>query len=190
MSTTTPAAPSEPIMIYRPDGPLGRPSITLTPAPPSLSGLRIAVLDNGKPNTLLVLTRLAETLSSRTGTKVSLVTKKGPQGMSANAAIPCAPDIFERVVAEADLVITGMADCGSCTAYSVHDTIEFEKVGRPAVVVTTTRFEPITETLASNFGLPGIRRLVLPHPVGGTDPDTLYQWADAAVDRLIQLYSA
>jgi hypothetical protein len=190
VSTTTAPSQSEPIMIYRPDGPLGRPSITLSPSPPSLSGLRIAVLDNGKPNTLLVLSRLAETLSSRTGATVSLVTKKGPQGMSANAAIPCAPDIFDRVVAEADLVITGMADCGSCTAYSVHDTIEFEKVGRPAVVVTTTRFEPITETLATNFGLPGIRRLVLPHPVGGTDPDTLHQWADAAVDRLITLYSA
>ena len=189
MSTMTTPTRTEPVMIYRPDGALGRPSITLTPAPPTLSGLRIAVVDNGKPNTLLVLTRLAETLSSRTGTKVSLVTKKGPQGMSANAAIPCAPDIFERVVAEADLVITGMADCGSCTAYSVHDTIEFEKVGRPAVVVTTTRFEPITDTLASNFGLPGIRRLVLPHPVGGTDPDTLHEWADAAVDRLITLYS-
>jgi hypothetical protein len=190
VSTVTAPTHTEPIMIYRPDGALGRPSITLTPAPPTLSGLRIAVVDNGKPNTLLVLTRLAETLSSRTGTKVSLVTKKGPQGMSANAAIPCAPDIFERVVAEADLVITGMADCGSCTAYSVHDTIEFEKVGRPAVVVTTTRFEPITDTLASNFGLPGIRRLVLPHPVGGTDPDTLHEWADAAVDRLITLYSS
>ena len=86
--------------------------------------------------------------------------------MSANVAIPCAPDIFERVVAEADLVITGMADCGSCTAYSVHDTIEFEKVERPAVVVTTTLFQPITDTLASNFGLPGIRRLVLPRPGG------------------------
>ena len=44
-------------MIYRPDGALGRPSIMLTPAPPTLSGLRIAVVDNGKPNTLLVLTR-------------------------------------------------------------------------------------------------------------------------------------
>jgi hypothetical protein len=177
-------------MIYRPDGLLGRPTINLAPSPASLSGYRLAVLDNGKPNTLLVLTRLAETLSARTGAQVSLVTKKGPQGMSANAAIPCAPDIFERVVAEADIVITGMADCGSCTAYSVHDTIEFEKIGRPAVVVTTTRFEPITDTLAANFGLPGIRRLVLPHPVGGTDPETLARWCDAAVDRLISLYTS
>jgi hypothetical protein len=177
-------------MIYRPDGLLGRPTINLSASPRSLSGLRLAVLDNGKPNTLVVLTRLAEMLAARTGTEITVVTKKGPQGLSANAAIPCAPDIFDRIVAEADIVITGMADCGSCTAYSVHDTIEFEKVGRPAVVVTTTRFEPIADTLAANFGLARIRRLVLPHPVGGTDPDTLHEWCDAAVDRLIALFTS
>jgi len=110
--------------------------------------------------------------------------------MSANAAIPCAPDIFERILSEADLVITGMADCGSCTAYSVHDTIEFEKVGRPAVVVTTTQFEPIAEDPCHQLRAPRDRRLVLPHPVGGTDADTLHQWCDAAVDRLITLYTA
>ena len=100
------------------------------------------------------MARAAETLAARTGARVALVTKKGPQGRSANAAIPCAPDIFERVLAEADVVITGAADCGSCTAYSVYDTIELEKAGRPCVVVTTTQFAPIAATMAASFGLP------------------------------------
>ena len=147
------------------------------------------MLDNGKPNAALVMTRAAETLAARTGATVTLVTKKGPQGRSANAAIPCAADIFERVVNEADIVITGAADCGSCTAYSVVDTIELEKAGRPAVVVTTTKFRPIAETMATNFGLPETRTLVLPHPLGGTDPDTLFTWADAAVERLVVLFT-
>jgi len=86
-------------------------------------------------------------------------------------------------------VITGAADCGSCTAYSVHDAIELEKAGRPAVVVTTTKFEPIARTMASSFGLPETRILVLPHPLGGTDEATLHTWADAATDRLIGLYT-
>ena len=71
-----------------------------------------------------------------------LVVKKGPGGRSANAAIPCAPDVFERLRAEADVVITGAADCGSCTAYSVHDTVELERCGIPTVLVTTTKFRP------------------------------------------------
>lgn len=171
--------------IYRPDSVPGPEIIRLAPSPKSLAGLRIAVLDNGKPNAGVVMTRVAETLAARVGAKVTLVTKKGPRGESANAAIPCAPDIFERVLKEADLVITGAADCGSCTAYSVVDAIALEKAGVPAVVVTTTKFRPIAETLSEQFGLKETRLLVLPHPIGGTERDTLYEWADEGVERVI-----
>ena len=174
-------------LVYLPDSAPGPEPATLAPSPASLAGLRIAVLDNGKPNAALVMTRAAETLAARTGARVSLVTKKGPQGRSANAAIPCAPDIFEKLLAQADIVITGMADCGSCTAYSVYDGIELEKAGRVAVVVTTTHFRPIAETMSQHFGLPDLRTLVLPHPIGGTDPDTLNRWADDSIDDVIAL---
>jgi hypothetical protein len=176
-------------MVYLPDSAPGPEMSTLAASPKSLAGLRIAVLDNGKPNAGVVMRRAAETLAARTGAEVSLVTKKGPQGLSANAAIPVAPDIFERLLAEADVVITGAADCGSCTAYSVHDAIELEKAGTPAVVVTTTKFEPIAVTLSASFGLADVRKLVLPHPLGGTDEPTLHSWADAAADRLISLFT-
>ena len=176
-------------LVYLPDSAPGPEPASLAPSPMTLAGLRIAVLDNGKANADVVMTRAAETLASRTGAVVSLVTKKGPRGESANAAVPCAPDIFELVLAQADLVITGAADCGSCTAYSVHDAIELEQAGRPAVVVTTTRFEPIATTLSASLGLPAARLLVLPHPIGGTDEPTLHEWADAAADRLIALFT-
>jgi hypothetical protein len=175
--------------IYRPDSVPGPEIVRLAPSPSSLAGLRIAVLDNGKPNAVVVMTRAAETLAARVGGKVTLVVKKGPRGESANAAIPCAADVFERVVKEADLVLTGAADCGSCTAYSVVDAIELEKAGKPAVVVTTTKFRPIAETLSEQFGLRETRLLVLPHPLGGTDSETLYGWADGATDRLISLFT-
>lgn len=173
--------------IYRPDSIPGPERAQLAPSPKSLAGLRIAVLDNGKPNAGLVMTRAAETLAARVGAKVTLVIKKGPRGESANAAVPCAPDVFDRVVQEADLVLTGAADCGSCTAYSVVDAIALEKAGVPAVVVTTTKFRPIAETLSAQFGLAETRLLVLPHPIGGTDAETLCSWADAGVDRVISL---
>jgi len=178
------------VTIYLPDSEPGPEIVHLAPSPASLAGLRIAVLDNGKPNAALVMTRAAETLARQTGARVSLVTKKGPQGRSANAAIPCAPDIFERVLAQADVVITGSADCGSCTAYSVYDGIELEKAGKVAVVVTTTQFAPIASTMAANFGLPEARTLVLDHPIGGTARETLEGWADAASDRLVELFTA
>src|SRR4051812_40166073 len=103
--------------IFLPDSVPGPEAVTLAASLSSPAGARLAVLDNGKPNAHVVMTRAAETLAARVGATVSLVTKKGPGGRSANGAIPCADDIFERVVSEADVVITGAADCGSCTAY-------------------------------------------------------------------------
>ena len=177
-------------LIYLPDSAPGLEMSSLAPSPGSLAGARIAVLDNGKPNAAVVMERAAETLAARTGATVALVTKKGPEGLSANAAVPMARDVLDRLLSEADLVVTGAADCGSCTAYSVQDAIELERAGVPAVVVTTTMFEPVAKTLSANFGLAECRRLVLPHPLGGTDEATLHTWADAAADELIARFTA
>ena len=176
------------ITVYAPDSEARPDRASLAASPASLTGLRLAVLDNGKPNAVTVMVRAAETLAARTGAVVSLVVKKGPGGRSANAAIPCADDIFDRLLAEADIVITGAADCGSCTAYSVFDAIALEKHGIPTVVVTTTEFAPIATTMSADFGMPDVRTLVLPHPLGGTDRETLWVWADVATFRLEALF--
>src|ERR1700742_2660921 len=176
--------------VYLPDSE-PRPDIEkLAPSPVSLAGLRIGVLDNGKPNAHYVLEYAARRLAADTGATVSLVTKKGPYGLSANAAIPMSRDIFGRLLDETDIVLTGLADCGSCTAYSVSDASELEKAGKPAVVVTTTRFEPIAVTLSASFGLADVRKLVLPHPLGGTDEPTLRDWIDDAAAKTVELFTS
>lgn len=177
------------VQIYLPDSEPGPEPAVTAPSPAALAGLRIAVLDNGKPNADVVMTALAESLAARTGAEVALVTKKGPHGLSANAAIPVAEDRLELVCDSADLVITGAADCGSCTAYSVVDAITLERRGKPTVVTTTTNFKPVAETLSKSFGAPDTRLLVMPHPIGGTDADTLGRWAEASTDALIALFT-
>ncbi len=178
----------EPIQIYRPDGDILDSSFALAPRPDTLVGSRIGVLDNGKPNAAFVMTTIAECLAERVGAELACVIKKGPGGRSANAAVPCAPDVFAEIVANADVVITGAADCGSCSAYSVSDAIQLERAGVPTVLVTTTRFEPVVDTLAANGGMPSIRKLVLDHPIGGTDHSTLALRVGEAIDQVVQLF--
>jgi hypothetical protein len=69
----------------------------------------------------------------------------------------------------------------------VHDTIQLEHLGVPTVVATTTGFVELTRRVASGFGLPEARIAVFPHPLGGTDDDTILTWADAAVDEIVAL---
>jgi len=170
--------------IYAPDGEVGPAPVVLAPSPNVLTGVRIGVLDNGKPNAGLLLIRVGEQLAARTGATLTLVTTKGPGG---NAATPCTPPVVERLTQECDVALTGSADCGSCTSWSVHDTIQLEHLGIPTVVATTTGFVDLTRRVAAGFGLPEARIAVFPHPLGGTDDDTILAWADAGVDEVIAL---
>jgi hypothetical protein len=95
------------VQIYAPDGSIGPPTSPRTPGLAVLTGLRIGVLDNGKPNARLVMVRAAEQIAGRTGARVALVTDKGPNH---NAATPCSDEILDRLAKEVDLVITGSAD--------------------------------------------------------------------------------
>lgn len=173
-------------VVYAPDGDVGPAPVTLAPPPNVLTGLRIGVLDNGKPNAGLLLTRVGEQLAARTGATLTLVTEKGPGG---NAATPCTPAVMDRLVAECDVALTGSADCGSCTSWSVHDAIQLEHLGVPTVVATTTAFVELTRRVGAGFGLPEARIAVFPHPLGGTADDTILAWADAAVDEIVTLFT-
>lgn len=171
-------------VVYAPDGEVGPAPVTLATSPNVLTGVRIGVLDNGKPNAGLLLTRVGEQLAARTGATLTLVTEKGQGG---NAATPCTPGVMDQLVEQCDVALTGSADCGSCTSWSVHDTIQLEHFGVPTVVATTTGFVELTRRVAAGFGLPEARIAVFPHPLGGTDDETILAWADAAVDEVVAL---
>jgi hypothetical protein len=172
------------VKVYAPDGEAAPAPAGLAPPRTVLSGTRIGVLDNGKPNAALLLTRVGEQLSARTGARLTLVTEKGP---GANAATPCTPEVMDELVATCDVVLTGSADCGSCTSWSVHDTIQLEQRGVPTVVATTTHFVDLTRRVAAGYGVPDARVAVFPHPLGGTDDPTILSWADASIDEVLTL---
>jgi hypothetical protein len=77
--------------IYKPDSIPGPEMARLAPSPKSLAGLRIAVLDNGKPNAGVVMTRAAETLAARVGATITLITKKGAAGGVGERGDPVRP---------------------------------------------------------------------------------------------------
>lgn len=55
-------------------------------------------------------------------------------------------------------------------------------------MVTTTKFVELTATVASNFGIDA-RTLVVEHPLGGTDDETIVERADAAVEAALALFT-
>ena len=91
------------IRLVSPEGRVHVPRAPLAPAAPDLAGLRIAVLDNGKPNAARLMTEIAQRIAARTDAALTLVVAKG------TAATPAEPEILQQLEA-ADLVLTGSAD--------------------------------------------------------------------------------
>lgn len=92
------------MQILSPEGTVGTAPHAPAPSPAVLTGLRVAVLDNGKPNARLLLERLADKLAARAGASVSLVVGKG------TAATPAEAEVLDALREGADLVLTGSAD--------------------------------------------------------------------------------
>jgi hypothetical protein len=90
--------------ILSPEGNVGERGVVLARSPEVLAGQRLAVLDNGKPGAVAMLTAVAESLAARAGIEFVGVHRKR------TAATACQDELIEEIEGGADLVLTGTAD--------------------------------------------------------------------------------
>jgi len=64
-----------------------------------------------------------------------------------------------------DVAIIGLANCGSCTGWTVRDAITAANTGLPTTAVATANFEAFAHEVASRGGRSGLRVHVLPYPL-------------------------
>jgi len=69
----------------------------------------------------------------------------------------------------------------------VHDGIEIEKRGVPAVVVCTEQFTKTGEAIAQMRGLPGYPFVVIPHPIANLEQKELAGRAEIAFPQVVML---
>jgi hypothetical protein len=63
--------------------------------------------------------------------------------------------------------------------------VTLERVGTPAVVVTTTAFETLARHEAYTLGMAELPLLVIDHPLGGEPPERVAAKAARAVSQLV-----
>lgn len=78
-----------------------------------------------------------------------------------------------------DVAIVGLANCGSCTGWTVRDAISAAGVGLPTVAIATRNFEAFAHEIAARGGRSGLRVHVLPYPLNERERDEVLQVADA-----------
>ncbi len=67
----------------------------------------------------------------------------------------------------------------------VHDMIELEKMGRPAVAIVSGRFESDAVASSRAFGMPDLQWVVVPHIYRNLEPELSRSQTEDAIDDLI-----
>ena len=67
----------------------------------------------------------------------------------------------------------------------LRDVIEFETLGRPAVLAASSAFGQAADEQSVLLGQPGLRRVMVPHPIQDRSDAELRVLARAAVDELL-----
>ncbi|TFD59706.1 hypothetical protein E3T43_03755 [Cryobacterium sp. Hh7] len=152
----------------------------LAARPADLVGAHIGLLDNTKHNAMLLLEELGSLLVSEYGAAdVSIIETKR------SFSIPVDEEIVARYQDSCDVVITGVGDCGSCSAAAVADGINFERAGLPAAVVLTSAFLTTGRMMATVQGAPEYEWITTEHPFAVLDTDQVRERARQVLPEIV-----
>ena len=156
--------------------------LELAPRPRGLAGLRIGLLDNTKHNAALLLAEIGKLLVTEHGAAAVSLAQTKP-----NFAAPAPDGLVDSYRRECDAVITGVGDCGSCSASAVADGIVFERAGLPAVVIISDAFVVTANAMAGLHGAPGYEFVVTEHPVAILSEEQVVQRAKRLLPEVVSM---
>lgn len=89
-----------------------------------------------------------------------------------------------------DVAIVGLANCGSCTGWTIRDAITAANTGLPTIAVATANFETFAHTIAARGGRSGLRVHVLPYPLNELARDEVMAVGEAHFYPLLDTMGA
>lgn len=170
--------------ILEPTNAVSAPVTALAPRPARLGGLRLGVLDNGKPNSDRFLALLAERLVQTSSVELIQSQRKPSIGRLAP------PETIDELAAACDIVVTGVGDCAGCCSCTVGDAVALERRGVPVAAVCTSEFVTAASLAAAAAGAPGYPLAVIDHPFGACTGSQLAERATETVDRVRMLLAS
>lgn len=170
--------------------PTGATTTAVKPPPPrarrrqDLHGVTVGLLVNTKQNAAPFLDEVGRLLMEQHGAKAAMARTK------VNFAAPAPEDLIKEMAASCDVIVTGIGDCGSCSASAVADGIVFEAAGLPAAAICSDAFKITADAMADLRGAPGYRYATTPHPVAVLTPDQVKERAARVLDDIVTLLTA
>ena len=157
-----------------------QPAAPRAPRLASLQGKRVGLLINTKQNARPFLEEVGRLLADRYDVTLTQRTKL-------NFALPEPENVIKELAAEADVIITGVGDCGSCSAAAAADGVVLEAAGVPVAAIITDSFIPTADAMAALRGAPGYQYVTTAHPVAVLTADKVRERAAQVLDDVIAL---
>lgn len=147
----------------------------------TLDGKTIGLLDNCKTNADHFLDEVGKFLLNEYSVE-EVIGRRKPK-----SAIP-AGELVSHLAEHTDAVVNAYGDCGSCTSWTVYDSVGFEKNhGIPTATVESTEFLKLAQAEARTQGLPGLPLIEIPHPVGSVSEAIVRDRARDAVTEIVRV---
>jgi hypothetical protein len=109
-----------------------------------------------------------------------------PQGVRT----PLSVAAFDEFTGSVDAVVTGLANCGSCTFVAIRAGMAALERGYPTVFVATEHFERLSRVLTEEAGWSDIRMAILPYPLEGLPEGEIRQIARDSYPALLMSMGA
>jgi hypothetical protein len=158
-----------------------KPQARRAPRRRDLHGATIGLLVNTKQNAAPFLDEIGRLLVDRYGAAGTMARTK------VNFAQPAPEELIKELQANCDVIVTGIGDCGSCSASAVADGIAFEAAGLPAAAICSDAFGVTADAMAELRGAPGYSYATTPHPVAVLTPDQVKERAAQVLGDVVAL---
>ena len=97
---------------------------------------------------------------------------------------------YKAFIESIDVAVVGLANCGSCTGWTVRDAITAANAGLPTTAIATANFETFAHEIAARGGRSGLRVHVLPYPLNEQLKDDVLPIGEAHFDGVLRTMGA
>ena len=166
---------------FDPRGRVNDAQYRLAPRLAELDGARLGVLDNSKWNAGKLLRGASQKFNEKNRFTASTY-------YNTHYSIDSDPDLLKKIAEECDVVVTAIADCGSCTSCLIRDSVALERLGVCVAVIVTIEFKREAELTLEILGMPSLKPVLIQHPVSSIAPHEIAARVDQICEQAPKIW--
>src|SRR5215475_10379420 len=151
-----------------------------------IAGVRVGIRTDKAWRSWRLIAQVWDEYLRRDGATTSLVETGGMVGQTGANDRKHIEDLANTV----ECAIVGLGTCGSCTTFTIKDSVVVEQKEKPVVAIVTEEFEVHGHNVATHLGHGDLKVLVLPYPLEARPEAELQAIAEEFYPRVLELLGA